>query len=76
MAFLFRLELADGTPADPPKLDAAVPNWRTATRSTWAGDRYESLGFETKRPTHPRCWSLRTWPDEPRDRGVHRHRNL
>src|SRR5205809_160303 len=28
MAFVFRLELADGTPADPPKLDAAVPNWR------------------------------------------------
>jgi hypothetical protein len=28
MAFVFRLELADGTPADPPRLDAAVPNWR------------------------------------------------
>jgi hypothetical protein len=28
MAFIFRLELADGTPADPPTLKAAVPDWR------------------------------------------------
>ncbi len=26
--FLFRLETADGEPADPPTLEAAVPNWR------------------------------------------------
>jgi hypothetical protein len=25
--FLFRLEMEDGTPADPPTLSAAVPNW-------------------------------------------------
>jgi hypothetical protein len=28
MAFQFRLEHADGTPADPPTLKAAVPDWR------------------------------------------------
>jgi hypothetical protein len=28
MAFIFKLELEDGTPADPPRLDTAVPNWR------------------------------------------------
>jgi hypothetical protein len=28
MAFSFRLEREDGTPADPPTLKAAVPNWR------------------------------------------------
>jgi hypothetical protein len=28
MAFQFRLERVDGTPADPPTLKAAVPNWR------------------------------------------------
>jgi hypothetical protein len=28
MAFQFRLELADGTPAYPPTLKAAVPDWR------------------------------------------------
>ena len=27
MAFTFKLELEDGTPADPPGLDTAVPNW-------------------------------------------------
>ena len=26
--FLFRLETADGAPADPSTLSAAVPNWR------------------------------------------------
>ena len=36
MAFTFRLEQEDGTPADPPTLHAAVPNWK-------AGDRI-SLG--------------------------------
>ena len=28
MAFMFRLEQEDGSPADPPTLRAAVPNWR------------------------------------------------
>jgi hypothetical protein len=31
MAFIFKLELKDGTPAGPPILDTAVPNW-------WPGD--------------------------------------
>jgi hypothetical protein len=26
-SFAFRLEREDGTPADPPTLQAAVPNW-------------------------------------------------
>jgi hypothetical protein len=29
MAFLFKLETADGNPADPPTLSTAVPNWRS-----------------------------------------------
>jgi hypothetical protein len=29
MAFIFRLEHEDGTPADPPTLDTAVPIWRS-----------------------------------------------
>jgi hypothetical protein len=28
MAFAYRLELKDGTPADPPTFRTAVPNWR------------------------------------------------
>jgi hypothetical protein len=27
-AFVFRLETSDGTPANPPRLESAVPNWR------------------------------------------------
>jgi hypothetical protein len=27
-AFVFKLEHADGSPADPPELHTAVPNWR------------------------------------------------
>ena len=27
MAFIFKLEHPDGTPADPPTLRSAVPNW-------------------------------------------------
>jgi hypothetical protein len=29
MAFTYRLELEDGTTADPPTFTAAVPNWRS-----------------------------------------------
>jgi len=37
-AFLFRLETADGAPAEPPTLTAAVPNWRAgATLALGAG---------------------------------------
>lgn len=28
MAFLFRLETAEGVPAEPPTLRSAVPNWQ------------------------------------------------
>jgi hypothetical protein len=28
MAFVYKLEHDDGTPADPPMLHTAVPNWR------------------------------------------------
>jgi hypothetical protein len=28
VAFMFRLEQEDGSPADPPTLKSAVPNWR------------------------------------------------
>jgi hypothetical protein len=39
--FLFRLETADGAPAEPPTLSAAVPNWK-------AGDTIH-LGHRTLR---------------------------
>jgi hypothetical protein len=39
MAFQFRLELADGTPADPPTLKAAVPDWRPGHTIALGRDR-------------------------------------
>jgi hypothetical protein len=30
--FLFRLETTDGMPADPPTLEAAIPNWGVGDR--------------------------------------------
>jgi hypothetical protein len=38
--FTFRLELEDGTPADPPVLHTAVPNW-SAGRHDPAGPRQD-----------------------------------
>jgi hypothetical protein len=46
MAFLFRLETADGLPADPPTLKSAVPNWSL-------GDTIP-LGRRTLRVVHVR----------------------
>jgi hypothetical protein len=37
MAFAFRLEHRDGTPADPPRLKAAVPNWRVGDTIAFGG---------------------------------------
>jgi hypothetical protein len=39
MAFIFKLEQEDGTPADPPRLDTAVPNWRAGDTIPLGRDR-------------------------------------
>ena len=39
MAFLFKLVLEDGTPADPPMLDVAVPNWSAGDTIPLGRDR-------------------------------------
>lgn len=39
MAFLFRLETADGSPAEPPTLTSAVPNWRPGDTIPLGRDR-------------------------------------
>ena len=39
MAFTFRLELADGTPAEPPTFRAAVPDWRPGDTIALGRDR-------------------------------------
>jgi hypothetical protein len=37
--FLFRLETADGAPAEPPTLTSAVPNWRPGDTIPLGRDR-------------------------------------
>jgi hypothetical protein len=37
--FFFRLEYEDGTPADPPTLHTAVPNWRPGDTIPLGADR-------------------------------------
>jgi hypothetical protein len=39
MAFTFKLMQEDGTPADPPKLHTAVPNWSPGDTITLSPDR-------------------------------------
>ena len=39
MTFTFRLEQADGTPAEPPSLRSAVPNWRVGDTIPLGRDR-------------------------------------
>jgi hypothetical protein len=42
-AFAFTLERADGTPADPPTLKTAVPNWQPGERSRSEVERFAWL---------------------------------
>ena len=37
--FLFRLETADGAPADPPSFSAAVPDWPVGSSIFFGGGR-------------------------------------
>jgi hypothetical protein len=39
MAFTYRLETDDGTPADPPLLHTAVPNWQAGDTIPLGADR-------------------------------------
>jgi hypothetical protein len=48
VAFIFKLELEDGTPADPLILDTAVPNWRPGDTITLGPSR--SLSVVEVRP--------------------------
>jgi len=48
MAFVFKLENQDGTPADPPTLHTVVPNWRP-------GDFFHLGAGRTLRVIHVRA---------------------
>jgi hypothetical protein len=60
MAFTFRLEHEDGTPADPPVLHTAVPNWSAGDTIPLGETRPSSLsesGPGGLRATTPCSWS-------------------
>ena len=64
MAFLFRLETVDGVPADPPKIESAIPNWRAGDTIPLGAKTLRVSTFATTRPTTHRSWSSRRWSDE------------
>jgi hypothetical protein len=44
MAFVFRLQTADGAPAEPPRLQSAVPNWRAGDTIPLGGRTLRVVG--------------------------------
>jgi hypothetical protein len=51
--FYFRLELEDGTPADPPTLHTAVPNWAPGDTIPLGADRMPPSSRRVSRTMTP-----------------------
>jgi len=60
--FLFRLETTEGVPAEPPRLESAVPNWGPG--HTWDAGRSPCLASGLTMPTDHRCSWWRTCLNE------------
>ncbi|MET1082039.1 MAG: hypothetical protein ABWY12_03180 [Burkholderiales bacterium] len=54
LAFTFRLELEDGTPADPPTFRSSALTWKAGDKTGWARGRFARSAFETTMPTSRR----------------------
>ena len=65
MAFLFKLEHEDGTPAEPPTLTVSVPNIGPGDRIPLGKRTLRVIGKRETTPTSHRCWSWRTRLIEP-----------
>jgi hypothetical protein len=63
--FFFRLETADGSPAEPPTLHSAVPNWRAGDSIPFGYKTLRVVGVRDDDAGNPRYWSSRTRADEP-----------
>ena len=61
MTFTFKLEQADGTPADPPSFRTAVPNWRVGDAIRQPGRTLRVVALVASAEDEPSVWSLRTW---------------
>jgi hypothetical protein len=69
MAFLFRLETADGAPAEPPTLTSAVPNWRPGDTIPLGRRTLRVVGSATTKQTNRQSWWSRTRPKTSRSTG-------
>jgi hypothetical protein len=54
MAFIYRLETANGTPAEPPTLATAVPNWSLGDVIPLGHRALRVIGKRTTTPTSRR----------------------
>ena len=62
--FLFRLERADGTPAELPTLHSAVPNWRAGDTIPFGYKTLRVVGVRDDDADQAPVRSSRTWPDK------------
>jgi hypothetical protein len=53
MAFTFKLEHPDGTPADPPTLRSAVPNWEIGDKLPFGPDKAALLVVGVRNASEP-----------------------
>jgi hypothetical protein len=58
MAFTFKLEHPDGTPADPPTLRSAVPNWAPGDRIPLGPDRPALLVVGIRNASDPQDYAV------------------
>jgi hypothetical protein len=59
-AFGFKLETAEGEPADPPELATIVYRWKAGDGIPPGHGRCRPWTFGTRMQTRHPCWSLRT----------------
>jgi hypothetical protein len=66
MAFAstFELQLADGTPADPPTLTTAAPLWRPGDTIPLGARSLRVVEVRDAEVSTDRCWWSRSCPDE------------
>ena len=63
--FLFKLETADGTPAEPSSLSAAVPNWSPGDTIHLGHKALRVVGIRDDEADQPPVLVVEDWPNEP-----------
>jgi hypothetical protein len=65
MAFMFRLEQKDGSPANPPTLKSAVPNWRTGDTIPLGRKTLRVVAIRDDAADHPPVLVVEDCPEQP-----------